>query len=301
MDDSLFVVRGEKRYVDELVRILKVFSEASGMEINWDKSCAYWFDKFIHRPEWLVGYNWIWAEEGDLSKLLGTPFGLNLNTNDVDRFLYSKIAKNLNYWSSMKLSLAGRVVICNQVFLSTLWFFITVWGGSNKILRSIRGAIRNYLWSGKEQLTRTRVSWKECCMKKKNGGLGLVDPEATNTSLLCKWVVKAMEPGESNLQIMLRYGLARFNPQRGRSWGVGLDWFTSKNHIGYAGSKVWSHIGKTWKIMVKGLYQLSPRTLMELLHSNIWWSDGVALINDGFTYDQELELYRKSIQIVEDV
>ena len=53
--------------------------------------------------------------------------------------------------------------------------------------------------------------------------------------------------------------------------------------------------------MVKGLYQLSPRTLMELLHSNIWWSDGVALINDGFTYDQGLELYRKGIQVVEDV
>ena len=33
-DDSSFTVRGEKRYVDELVRILKTFSAASGMEIN---------------------------------------------------------------------------------------------------------------------------------------------------------------------------------------------------------------------------------------------------------------------------
>lgn len=35
-DDSSFMVRGEKRDVDELVRLLKVFSEASGMEINWE-------------------------------------------------------------------------------------------------------------------------------------------------------------------------------------------------------------------------------------------------------------------------
>ena len=48
-DDSSFMVRGDKRYVDELVRILKVFSEASGMEINWEKSCAYWFDKYTHK------------------------------------------------------------------------------------------------------------------------------------------------------------------------------------------------------------------------------------------------------------
>ena len=33
-------------------------------------------------------------------------------------------------------------------------------GGSNKILRSIRGAIRNYIWSGEEQLPHTQVSWK---------------------------------------------------------------------------------------------------------------------------------------------
>lgn len=188
------------------------------MDINWDKSCAYWFDKFTHKPKWLVGYNWIWAEERDLSKLLGTPFGLNLNTNYVDRFLYSKIAKKLNYWSSMKLSLAWKVVICNQVFLSTLWLFITVWGR----FRSIRGAIWDYLLSGKKNIDPHPSKMEEWCMKKKNGGLGLVDPEVAKTNFLCKWVVKAMEPGESNLQIMLRYRLARFNPQRDRSWGLAL-------------------------------------------------------------------------------
>ena len=54
-------------------------------------------------------------------------------------------------------------------------------------------------------------------------GLGLVDSEDTKTNLLCKWIIKAMEPGESNLQLLLRYRLARFNPQRGRSWIIELD------------------------------------------------------------------------------
>lgn len=47
------MVRGDERYVDELVRILKVFSKTSGIEINWEKSCTYWFDKFNHKPEWM--------------------------------------------------------------------------------------------------------------------------------------------------------------------------------------------------------------------------------------------------------
>ena len=83
---------------------------------------------------------------GNLSKLLGTPFGLNLHTPDIDQFLYNKISRKLDYWSTMKLLLVGRVVICSQVLFSTLWFLITVWGISNKILQQIRGAIR--IWKG---------------------------------------------------------------------------------------------------------------------------------------------------------
>lgn len=56
-NDSLFMVRGNKQYIDELVRLLKLFGEASCMEINWEKSCAYWFDKYTHKPDWLASYN----------------------------------------------------------------------------------------------------------------------------------------------------------------------------------------------------------------------------------------------------
>ena len=54
--------------------------------------------------------------------------------------------------------------------------------------------------SGRDQLSFTKVSWIECCLKEKIGGLGLVDLEAAKTSLLCKWIVKEMEPNESNFQ-----------------------------------------------------------------------------------------------------
>lgn len=49
-------------------------------------------------------------------------------------------------------------------------------------------------------------------MKKKFDGLGLCDPEATKTNLLCKWIVKAMDYGESKLQLMPTFRLASCNP-----------------------------------------------------------------------------------------
>ena len=96
----------------------------------------------------------------------------------MDQFLYAKFAKKVAYWSSIKLPLACRVVICNHVVLSIPWFFlifiINIWGPI-KISMKIKGAICNYLWLGKEQLTRTRVTWREYRMQKKHGELGLLD------------------------------------------------------------------------------------------------------------------------------
>ena len=110
-----------------------------------------------------------------------------------------------------------------------------------------------------------------------------------------------MEPGESSLQLMLRYKLARFNPQRGKNWRLDLEWFTSKNHQGFSDSKVWGHISKAWKNLAKNIYQLPPRTRKELFHSNIWWSDGVELLKDVFSYSRGLELYRKGIRRIDNV
>ena len=129
-----------------------------------------------------------------------------------------------------------------------------------------------------------------------------MDPEVAKTNLMCKWVVKAMQPGESNLQLMLRYRLARCNPQRGRKWGVSLDCFTNKQHQGFPGSKIWGHISRAWKIMVRGTYQLPPRSRMELLHSNIWWSEGVELLEKGILeYARGLHLYCEGIRCIDDV
>ena len=47
-------------------------------------------------------------------------------------------------------------------------------------------------------------------------------------------------------------------------------------------SKVWGHINKAWKIMVKNFYQFPPRTRIELLHSNIWWLDRIDFFKKGF-------------------
>lgn len=97
------------------------------MKTYWHNCCAYWFDYYTPEHDWLGLYNWTWAEENDMSQFLGTPFGLNLKMEDMDSFFTNKISKKLDYWSTMKHSLASMSMIVNQVFFSTIWFLIIVW------------------------------------------------------------------------------------------------------------------------------------------------------------------------------
>jgi hypothetical protein len=87
-----------------------------------------------------------WAVEHQLSKLLGTPFGIDLHTGDVDEFLLRKVQKKLTYSTLVHLSLVGRVLIINSVLFSLFWFFIVISAGSLQVLRKIRGLLQNFMW-----------------------------------------------------------------------------------------------------------------------------------------------------------
>jgi hypothetical protein len=137
VDDTSFNLVGTEQNLENAIILLDLFHLASGLLINWTKSIAYWLSN-EPPPDWLCNTRCQWAVERQLSKLLGTPFWIDLSIQDIDEFLYTKIRKNLTYWTTVHLSLARRVVIVvNMVLFSSLWFFITIWVGSLNIIRKI--------------------------------------------------------------------------------------------------------------------------------------------------------------------
>jgi len=80
-DDTSFTLLGEERPVKYLINTLDTFCEGSGLVLNWDKSCGYWWTRGGGgRPNWTNELHISWANEGDISKLLGSIFGLSLST-----------------------------------------------------------------------------------------------------------------------------------------------------------------------------------------------------------------------------
>jgi hypothetical protein len=96
-----------------------------------------------------------------------------------------------------------------------------------------------FLWAGRESRALARVAWPVLCQKYCDGGLGIVDPEQALTALLSKWVIRALQPGNSNVQLILRYRLIRSQPYQGAKWAPDPRWAMLPSHRTKLGSRTW--------------------------------------------------------------
>jgi hypothetical protein len=158
--------------------------------------------------------------------------------------------------------------------------------------------IRNYLFAGTSQPARARVAWNVVCSKKRDGGLGIVNPLEAVTALLSKWIISACEPGSSNLKIMLRHRLAGSQPYHQGRWQKSLQWFTLSNHKATPGSKVWGHTSRAWLQMVKEISYLPAASYDEWLCTSFWWSPGIGTINPDFSRERTTELFNQGLQFI---
>jgi hypothetical protein len=94
----------------------------------------------------------------------------------------------------------------------------------------------NYLALGGTQRARVKVRWIQCCQEKSEGGINLINPEDAAVALMIKWVIKALEPGTTNLHEFLRYRLSLYQPYPGGKWHPSLEFFTMKGHSSRQGS-----------------------------------------------------------------
>lgn len=293
-DDATYSLFGAPRYLTAASDILTEFGLATGLEINRSKCGLYWFGN-DPPPRWLASFGCSIAPPGTLSKLLGTPFGVSLATTDVDQFLAGKIKAKLKYWSSIHLSLAARAVVVNSVLLSTLWYFISVWGGSTVVLRKIRASLRNYLWAGTEEASRARVRWEDVYAAKKFGGLGIIDPEEALIGLMGKWVVKALVPDNTPLHLLLRHRLAGVRPPGTGNWPRTLQWLLLTKFSAPQGSRVWNRLIQSWRALSPLIDATPPTNFKEIQNTNIWWTTQFLGHNFGFPQARARQLARKGL------
>jgi hypothetical protein len=128
----------------------------------------------------------------------------------VDEFLLNHIDKSFKHWTTTKINYMGRGMVVNNILLSSLLYFLSIWGGTQRGIDQIKTKLINYLSSGSTNNSRAKISWKQCYQTHDMGGINLINSKDALVALMTKWVIKACKPRKSNLHHMLHFRLSHF-------------------------------------------------------------------------------------------
>lgn len=120
-------------------------------------------------------------------RYLGVPIeGTALRTAQFGSYL-KRIVTCTNLWNVKHLSYAGRIELIRGVLQGIHAFWLGILPIPSGVQKQVMKVARNFLWGNRENHQRKAwVAWKDICMPKKEGGLGLFDLDAWNKALLLK-------------------------------------------------------------------------------------------------------------------
>ncbi|KAH6781730.1 hypothetical protein C2S51_007023 [Perilla frutescens var. frutescens] len=107
--------------------------------------------------------------------------------------LIDKIADNINKWSAKSLSYAGRIELIKSILQRIECYWLQIFPLPVKYTNRITALCRNFLWRSKA----TPVAWKDVCLPKEEGGLGLREIRTGNKALMVKILWKIHEKKDS--------------------------------------------------------------------------------------------------------
>ena len=182
-----------------------------------------------------------------------------------------QIRKHLLRWSGNKLSLAGRIMVSNQVVLSSIWYLASCTDLSGNALKLARAAVRNYMWSGKRDVrARARVKWSTTVLPIVRGGVKILDPEWQTSALLVKLLIRGMSVGYEPWKVLVRHRVAQTKQSRQGRWPAHANWIMNSAHLVKQGSAMWQGVMKAWSTIQSGLEQQDPTSWSEIVRQPLF-------------------------------
>jgi hypothetical protein len=137
----------------------------------------------------------------------------------------TRIKNRLSGWKSRFLSFGGRLVLVKSVLTSLPVYALSFFKAPAGTVSSIESLLINFFWGGGEDLRKTSwVSWKNICLRREYGGLGVRQLREFNMALLGKWCWRMLvdRRGLWFRVLAARYGVyqgrLRGGGRRGSSW-----------------------------------------------------------------------------------
>ena len=144
--DDITGILHDPSSVNQFLKIVDKFGQASGARLDKDKCNGIWLSKYSNKNSLNKFANLKWEVN---AKILGIYVGINNNDEDNRESLIERIAKNLKTCVYRDLSLKGRAVILNASILSKIWYQATILGILKKYVDQLQVLINKFMWNEK--------------------------------------------------------------------------------------------------------------------------------------------------------
>ena len=196
-DDTTFTLNDSRESLEECLKLLKLFSEISGLCINIEKSKVIWIGKKKHSAtRFCPEYNLEWNP--DIFTVLGVKFKVNLH--EMIELNYSEKIQDIktlfSQWEKRKISPLGKIVVIKSLALSKLnHLFSSLPSPAEEIINKVNRLFYNYLWDGKPDKIRRKVVSQDYAL----GGLRMIDVKCFIQAIKLSWIRRLLS-GFSKLQ-----------------------------------------------------------------------------------------------------
>jgi hypothetical protein len=176
--------RGEVRSVKCLLDAIYKFSSMSGLKPNIQKSKVYFCN--VNDQMKAAILNIMPFDEGYLPvRYLGVPLvssGLKFRHCSA---LMEALDNRINSWKNKFLSFAGKLQLIVSVLSAMHIYWSSVFVLPKRVIKEIESKMRNFLWcKGPMKAGKARIAWKDICVPKNEGGLGIRRIRDMNLALM---------------------------------------------------------------------------------------------------------------------
>jgi hypothetical protein len=271
-DDTALFLQGSRANMDKAQEVLNTFCKASGAKINWKKTAAIWANKRTRTWEWGQEVRLQWVQEGKGVRYLGIQVGFRLPPEvNFDKML-SNLKNKLINWSTCHLSLAGRILVANQMLLVSMWYLAASWNPNPRMCSQVRGVVRNFIWGGKATTTRAKVKWDTFILPTSKGGFGIIDPKTQSEALLAKLLIRGLAPRGEPWKELLRHKADAVKLPI-HSLGPStqdIHWIFSAPKLKRPPCSLWKSILRAWMSVKQGLSKSKPTNPAEWLRQPVF-------------------------------
>ncbi|XP_022032624.1 uncharacterized protein LOC110933726 [Helianthus annuus] len=183
-DDLFLFTRGDVGSVKVVMRSLQQFEKVSGLVPSNAKSTIFFCNVPLATKNRIA--DMVPFDEGKLPiRYLGVPLLASRLLIKDCKVLVERMSKRINDWKNRFLSFAGRLQLVLSVLSSIHVYWASVFILPASIIKELESKMKHFLWGhGMGSKGRAKVAWKEVCLPKLEGGLGIRRISDVNKSLM---------------------------------------------------------------------------------------------------------------------